>query len=167
VPCPGGSCCPSGPIMKSKLRISSWLRGVPTLNVGLEVGDCASPATGAARMITDASRLREHRIVHTPIAGHPPGLHGIEMNGAGGFLRLRLGDTPVLVQLRSRGLNYTPFIRAPRLDHRLLSVPRPVEIKPGMRLRKHRRLKLRFLPAPAAVGGYIDLADRAPTGPSQ
>src|SRR5258708_2574717 len=118
-------------------------------------------------MITGTSRLREHRIVHTPVAGHPPRLHGIEMNGAGGFFRLLLGDAPVFKQLRSRRLNFTPFIGATRLDHRLLSVPSPVEIKPGMRLGKHRRLKLRFLPAPAAVGGYIDLADRAPTGPSQ
>src|ERR1700674_66449 len=89
------------------------------------------------------------------------------MRGAGGFLRILAGDAPVLIQLRSRRLNFTLVIRATRLDHRLCSVPSPVESKPGMRLRKHRRLKLRFLPTAAAVGGYIDLADRAPTGPSQ
>src|SRR5450631_1952375 len=111
-------------------------------------------------MITDASRLREHRIVQTPVAGHPPGLHAIEMNGSGRFIRL--GDAPVFIQLRSRRLNYPIFIRATRLDHRLLSVPSPVEIEPGMRLGKHRRLKLRFLPTLAAVGGYIHLADLAP-----
>src|ERR1700680_1915915 len=117
--------------------------------------------------ITGTSRLREHRIVHTPIAGHPPGLHGIVMRGAGGLFRLLAGDAPVFIQLRHRRLNFTLVVRATRLDHRLFSVPSPVKSKPGMRLRKHRRVKLRFLPTPAAVGGYFDLADRAPTGPSQ
>src|ERR1700730_1852016 len=116
-------------------------------------------------MITEASRLREHRIVQTPISRHSPGLHAIEMNGAGGLVRL--GDAPVFIQLRPRRLNDTFFILATRLDHRLLSVPSPVEIKPGVRLGKHRRLKLRFLPALAAVGGYIDLGDLAATGPGQ
>src|SRR5271169_1479618 len=84
-----------------------------------------------------------------------------------GFFRLLVSDAPVLVQLRYRRLNFTLVIRATRYDHRLFSVPSPVKRKPGMRLRKHRCLKLRFLPSFAAVGGYIDLADRAPTGPSQ
>src|SRR6267142_4203380 len=163
VPRPSGSCCPCGPIMKSKLLISSWLRGVPTLCLG----DCASPAAGAARIISGTSRLREHRIVHAPIAGHPPGLDGIEMNGADGFFRFLVSDAPVLIQLRARRLNVTSFIRATRHEHRLFSVPSPVKRKPGMRLRVHGRLKLGFLPTLAAVGGHFDLADRAPTGPRQ
>src|SRR6195256_3800936 len=113
------------------------------------------------------SKLREHRIVHTPIAGHLPGLHGVEMSGADGFFRLLAGDAPVFIQRRYRWLNVTLVIRATRLDHRLFSVPDPVKIKSRMRLGKHRRLKLRFLPTPPAVGGHIDLADRARSGPSQ
>src|SRR6266853_5119104 len=89
------------------------------------------------------------------------------MTGAGGFLRILAGDAPVFIQLRSRRLNFTLVIRTTRHEHRLFSIPSPVKSKPGMRLRKHRPLKLRFLPSPAAIGGYIDLADRAPTGPSQ
>ena len=111
--------------------------------------------------------LSEHRVVYAPVAGYPPGLHGIEMNGAVGLFGFLVGDAPVLVELCSRRLNFTPFIRGARHDHRLVSVPCPVKRKPGMRLRMHRRLKLRFLPALTAVGGYIDLADLAPAGPSQ
>src|ERR1700686_1326909 len=150
--------------MKSKPLISCWLSGVPALKRGC---DCASATAGAARIITGTSSLREHRIGDAPIAGHFPGLHGIEMRGADGLFRLLAGDAPVFIQLRYRRLNFTMVIRATRLDHRLLSVPSPVKGKPSMRLRKPRRLKLRFLPAPAVVGGNIDLADRAPTGPSQ
>src|SRR3984893_10679872 len=87
------------------------------------------------------------------------------MNGAGRLIHV--GDAPVFKQLRSRRLNFTLVIGATRLNHRLFSVPSPVESKPGMRLRKHRRVKLRFLPGPAAIGGYFDLGDRAPTGPGQ
>ena len=61
----------------------------------------------AARHITDVSRLREHRIVYAPIAGHPPGLHGIGMNGALGFFRLFFADAPVFKHLRARRLNFT------------------------------------------------------------
>src|SRR5438105_2928112 len=147
--------------MKSKLLISPWLSGVPTL----KRGDCACPAAGAARIIADASRLSEHRIVYAPIAGHLPGLDGGEMSGAGGLFRV--GDAPDLIQLRHRRLNVARVIGAPRHDHRFFSVPGPVESKPGMRLRMHRRLKLRFLPDLAAVGGYFDLRDRARTGPGQ
>src|ERR1700680_4886105 len=150
--------------MKSKLLISSWLSGVPRLNRGC---DCASATAGAARIITGTSSLREHRIGDAPIAGHFPGLHGIEMRGADGFFRLLAADAPVFIQLRYRRLDFTLVIRATRLDHRLFSVPSPVEVKPGMRLRKHRRLKLRVPPAPAAVSRHIDLADLAPPGPSQ
>src|SRR2546430_11962638 len=73
------------------------------------------------------------------------------------FYPLPLHDAlPISVfrQLRQRRLNLTRFVCAARLDHRLLSVPRPVERKPGMRLRKHRRMTLRFLPTPAAVRRY-------------
>src|SRR5258708_39721626 len=125
-------------------------------------------ATAAiARIITATSTLCKHRIVYAPIAGHPPGLHGIEMNGAGGFWRFLAVDAPVIIQLRSRRLNFTPFIRATRQEHRLFPVPSPVKSEPGMCLRMHRRLERRFLPARPAVGGYIDLTDLAPTGPSQ
>src|SRR5262245_4259373 len=163
VPRPGGSCCPCGPIMKSKLLISSWLRGVPTLYLG----DCASPAAGAARIISGRSKLSEHRIVHAPIAGHPPGLDGIEMNGADGLIRVFVRDAPMLIQLRTRRLNVTRLIRGTRHEHRLLSVPSPVKRKPGMRLGMHRRLELRFLPTLAAVGGDFDFGDRATAGPGQ
>ena len=55
-------------------------------------------ATAAiARIITGTSTLCEHRIVYAPIAGHEPGLDGIEMSGAAGFFQL--GDAPVLIQL--------------------------------------------------------------------
>src|SRR4029077_7931070 len=151
VPRPGGSSFPSGPTMKSKILISSWVRGVPRL-----VRDCASPATGAARIITGTSKLREHLrkhgIVYAPIAIHPPGLNGIDVNGAAGFLLSHVGDAPVFIQLRQCRLNFTAFIRAARLEHRLFSVPSPVQSKPGMRLRKHRCLKLCVLPTAAAVG---------------
>ena len=63
--------------------------------------------------------------------------------------------------------HFTRVVRATRLDHRLLSVPRPVERKPGMRPRKHRGMTLRFLPTPAAVGGHFHLVDHARTGPGQ
>src|SRR5215831_19231908 len=150
--------------MKSKLLISCWLSGVPTLK---RDGDCASASAGAARNMTGTSSLREHRIGYAPIAGHFPGLHGVVMLAPDWFFRLLVSDAPVLVQLRNRGLNVTLVIRATRHDHRLFSVPSPVKGKPGMRLREHRRLKLRFLPCLATVGGYIDLADRAPAGPGQ
>src|SRR5258708_35629265 len=117
--------------MKSKPLISSWLRGLPTL----KVGDCASPAAGAAKITAGTSKLRsEHRIVYAPIASHAPGLHGIEMNGAVGFLRFLAGDAPVTIPLRARRLNFTPFIRAARHEHRLLSFPAPVKLEPRMHL---------------------------------
>ena len=50
-----------------------------------------------ARIITGTSTLCEHRIMYAPIAGHEPGLDGIEMSGAAGFFQL--GDAPVLIQL--------------------------------------------------------------------
>src|ERR1700736_5661623 len=87
--------------------------------------DCVSPT---AKTIAEARGSREHRVAHAPIACHLPGLHGIEMRGADGFRRLLAGDAPVLVQLRHRRLNFTLVVRAARLDHRLLSVPGPVEI---------------------------------------
>src|ERR1700719_5000731 len=130
--------------MKSKPLLSCWLSGVPRLKRGC---DCASATAGGARIITGTSSLREHRIGDTPIAGHFPGLHGIEMRGADGFFRLLAADAPVFIQLRYRRLNFTLVIRATRLDHRLLSVPSPVEGEPRMRLREHRRVELRFLPA--------------------
>src|SRR6266436_1591919 len=125
-------------------------------------------ATAAiARIITGTSTLTlcEHRIVYAPVAGHEPGLDGIEMSGAAGLFQL--GDAPVFIQLRLRRLNVTLVIRATGHEHRLFSVPTPVKGKPGVRLRMHRGLKLRFLPALAAVGGDFDLTDRASTGPSQ
>src|SRR5262249_31890904 len=89
------------------------------------------------------------------------------MNWAACFLRSAVRNAPVFVKLRQRRLNLTSFIGTARLEHRLFSVPNPAESKPGMRLRKHRCLKLCFLPAPAAVGGYVHPADHAPTGPGQ
>src|SRR2546430_10360718 len=116
--------------MKSKRRISSWVTGVPTLNLG----DCASPTAGAARIISGTRNLREHRIVDTPIAGHPPGLDGVGMNGAGGFLRVLIAKAPGLVQIKARELKVTQFIRGTRHQHGLFSVPIPVIGKPGMGL---------------------------------
>src|SRR6516165_1760975 len=149
--------------MKSKLLISSWLSGVPTLYLG----DCASPAVGAARSISVASSLAEHRIVYAPIARHPPGLHAIGVNGALGFLRLLFGEAPVLEQLGARGLNLAELVGATRHQHRLLSVPSPVEREPGMGARNHWPLQLGFLPGLAAVGGHVDLLDHAAAGPDQ
>src|SRR5579864_7091052 len=77
---------------------------------------------------------REHRIVQGAIARHPPGLDGIEMRGADGFLPFPGRDAPVLVQLRPARLNVTRVIRGTRHDHRLFAVPCPVERKPGMGL---------------------------------
>src|SRR4029077_15647783 len=148
--------------MKSKPLISCWLSGVPTLK---RDGDCASATAGAARNITGTSSLREHRIGYAPVAGHFPGLHGIVMLATDDFFRVR--DAPVLVQLCYRRLHFTLVIGATRQDHRLFTVPSPVEVKPRMRLRQHWRLKLRFFPGSATVGGYIDLPDCAPAGPGQ
>src|SRR5262245_12869410 len=103
--------------------------------------------------------------MYAPIAGHEPRLDGIEMRGAAGLFQL--GDAPEFIQLLLRRLDVTLVIRATRHEHRLFSVPSPVERKPGVRLRMHRRLNLRLLPAPAAVGGDFHLADRAAAGPSQ
>src|SRR5215471_12193751 len=164
VPRPAGSACPCGPIMRSKLWISSWLSGVPTLNLGV----CASPAAGEARIINGTSSLSEHRIVYAPIASHPPGLHHVGVNGTTDrFFHVLFAGAPVLVQLLARGLNFTQFVGGTRQDHRLFSVPRPVERKPGMGPWNHRPVKLRFLPGLAAVSGHIDLLDDAPTGPGQ
>src|SRR5262245_66689380 len=114
--------------MKSKLLISSWLRGVPTLYLG----DCASPAAGAARIISGTSRLSEHRIVYAPIAGHEPGLDGVEVNGAEGLFRILVSDAPGFVQLRSRRLNVSRFIRGTRHEQPLYSVPIPVKREPAL-----------------------------------
>src|SRR5262249_5944827 len=130
VPCPGGSSFPSGPIMKSKPLISSWLRGVPTLYLG----DCASPAAGTARIITDARRLsNEHCIVYLPITSHFPGLLTIRMNGALRFFQFLIAEAPVFKQLRACRLNFTQLIRATRLEHRLFAAPSPVKGEPRMR----------------------------------
>ncbi len=43
------------------------------------------------------SKLRKHRVMYAPIAGHEPGLDGIEMSGAAGFFQPC--DAPVLIQL--------------------------------------------------------------------
>src|SRR5260370_7878025 len=88
------------------------------------------------------------------------------MDGAGGFWRFLAVDAPVIIQLRSRRLNFTPVIRATRQEHRLFPVPSPVKSEPGMCLRMHRRLERRFLPARPAVAVYIDLPDLPPTAPN-
>src|SRR3989304_3352050 len=130
--------------------------------------DCPSAATGTARISAGKRNLSEQDIGNAPIASDFPGLNGIEMNSAGtwGLLPILYVHAKVLTQLRQRRLHFARFVRATRLDHRLLSVPRPVERKPGMRPRKHRSMKLRLLPTPSAVGGHVDPADRARTGPS-
>src|SRR5215813_1722550 len=89
------------------------------------------------------------------------------MNRTGGLVRFLSGNAPVSVQLLPRWLNITLVIRATRHKHRFLAIPRPVKRKPRVRLRMHRGLKLRFLPALAAVGGHVDLADCSPSGPGQ
>src|SRR5262245_20487839 len=149
--------------------MSAWLKGVPTFGK-TRCGDCASAAaTGMAAIIAGRKNLSEQDIGNAPIASDLPWLNRVEMNGAGRwiFFPIRWVHAPVLGQLRQRRLRLTRVVRATRLDHRLLSVPGPVKRKPGMRLRKHRRMTLRFPPTPAAVRGYFYFGDHACAGPRQ
>src|SRR5436309_10838761 len=142
----------------SKPRISSWLNGAPSL----KLGDCASIVAAAANIITGTRTLREHRIVYTPISRHPPRLNRIDMNSAAFHLRMAfLGDSPIFIQLSEGRLNFSLIVSTARLDHRLLSIPIPVEIEAGMRLGKNRGLQLRIFPAAAAVSRYLHSAHSA------
>src|SRR5215470_17098593 len=87
------------------------------------------------------------------------------MRGAAGFCQV--GDAPVFIQLPLRRLNVTRFIRGTRHDYGLLSIPLPVKIESGMRLRVHGPVNPRFPPALAAVGRYLNLGDLARAGPSE
>src|SRR5262249_39932568 len=118
---------------------------------------------------TGRRNLSEQDIGDAPIASDSPGLNGIEMNGAGtwSFFPIRCVHAPVFRQLHQRRLNLTRVVRATRLHDRLLSVPSPVERKPGMPPRKPGRMPLRFLPTPAAARGDFDLGDRARARPRQ
>src|ERR1700740_2518538 len=99
-----------------------------------------------ATIIAGRRNLSEERIGDAPIASDFPRLNRVEMNGTRKWILfpIRWLHAPVLRQFRQRWLNLTRLVRATRLDHRFLSVPGPVERKPGMRLRKHGRMTLRF-----------------------
>src|SRR5712691_6141595 len=128
---------------------------------------CASPGTQAATISSATNSLcSEHRIVNTPVAGHPPALNSVEMEGVVCmFPRILAGDAPMLTQLFYRRLNIPPFIGRTGCDHSLAAVPGPGEGKPGMRLSMYRPLNLRVLPGLTAVGSYLDSADKARTRP--
>src|SRR5437667_8213907 len=90
------------------------------------------------------------------------------MEGSVGRLQtVFFGAAPVSIQLRERRLNFALIVGATGLQHRLFSVPCPVEIEPGMRHRKHRILDSSFLPGFAAIDGYVYLMDLAPTRPRE
>src|SRR6186997_865326 len=90
------------------------------------------------------------------------------MEGLVGWLQtVFFGAAPVSIHLRERRLHFALIVGATGLDDHLFSVPCPVEIETGMRLRKHRILDFGFLPALAAIDGYFYLADRAPARPRQ
>ena len=78
------------------------------------------------------------------------------------------GVTPHIRAISAeRRLHVAAFVRAARLKHRLAAVPRPGQDEPAVRLSQHRLLQLRVLPAAAAVGRNLHLANRPAARPGQ
>src|ERR1700686_1333511 len=112
-------------------------------------------------MTTTTRRSLRQPIVNAPIAGHPPRLNTVVR--ALDPESLVQGLIPVFGDLSPRRLNRAQLVRAARHEHILFSVPVPVEAEPGMRHWIGWRPKLGVLPALAAVGGYLNPANSAPT----
>src|SRR4051812_27079673 len=72
-----------------------------------------------------------------------------------------------LRDLGSTRLNLTQFVDAARLEHAFLSIPLPVQTKPGVRHAMDASPNLSVLPGLAAVHGDFHLADGASTRPRQ
>src|ERR1700730_17161672 len=142
----------------SQARISSGV-GVRPTPYG---DDCASATPPCSN--TNGRSLR-NRIVNTPIARDPPRLNGIVVAWHVEFRIER--HVEELRNLRSRRLNLAQFVRAARKEFGFSSIPIPVERKFGMRHAIGRPANLGVLPAPAAVGGYLHLANGPATGPGQ
>src|SRR5262245_30912133 len=138
----------------SHARISSAVGVRPTPYRG----DCASAATPMSIM---NGRTLSMPIGHAPVARDSPGLNGVVQPGHAERFIKRL--VPVLRDLCSRRLHLTDFVRAPRLDLGLLSVPIPLVTEPGMRHARRSSLDLGVVPVLAAVGGDFHLLDRAAT----
>src|SRR5262249_46417282 len=143
----------------SQARISSGV-GVRPTPYG---GDCAS-ATPPASKTTE--RTLSNRIVNASIARDPPRLNGIVV--AWHVERvIVLRHVEELGDLRSRRLNLTDFVCAPRKDLGFGAVPIPVVGEFGVRHAIGRSPNLGGFPVLASVSGYFHLANGAPTGPSQ
>src|SRR5688572_27070673 len=100
-----------------------------------------------------------------PIAGDLPRLDAVvETRHAERRIE---GPVPVLRNLRARRLHLADFVRAARQQLGLLSVPIPHQAKARVRHALRRSLDLGFVPAFAAVGGYLHQLDRAATGPGE
>src|SRR4030095_9942037 len=143
----------------SHARISSALGVRPTPYVG----DCC--ANAETPMSNTNGRTLSIPIVHAPITSDPPRLNAVVQTrhaecGIEGLV-------PVLGDLCSRRLYLTDFVRATRLELGLLSVPIPHIAEPRMFHSIRSPFDLGIVPALAAVGGHLDLLDRAATGPGQ
>src|SRR5262249_48008697 len=97
---------------------------------------CAKATAGTASRIAGKRTLSEHCIGDAPVASDLPGLNGIHVNGARTFLcgPILFLHAPMVGQFGQRRLNVTPFLRCTGHAPRLLPIPRPVKIEPGMRL---------------------------------
>src|SRR5688500_18611856 len=151
VPRPCGSSSPVGPMEISHARISSAVGVRPTPYVG-------DWARTEAPMSNATARTLSKPIGHAPIAGDPPWLNAVVQTR---HAERRIeGLVPVLRDLCARRLNLTDFVRAARLELRLLSVPIPHVAKPRVRHALRSPLDLGGGPALAAVRGHLHLLDR-------
>jgi hypothetical protein len=143
VPLPGGSSVPSAETAGTVALICSSLAAVPSRYVG----PCANAAVEAHSPIAAASSLEE-RILNAAVTVHLPRLNAIEV------IRLQevLGRHAQILRRFGNGrLDLAAFIRAPRLQHRLVAIPLPGTSKSRVREAEYRLLKLRLLVRPATV----------------
>src|SRR5918993_1996885 len=101
---------------------------------------------------TNASTLSK-AIGDAPIAGDLPRLNAVVETGHAE--RRVEGPVPILCDLRPRRLHLTDFVRAARQQLGLLSVPIPHQAKSRVRHALRGSLDLGFVPAFAAIGGYL------------
>src|SRR5512135_715302 len=115
-------------------------------------------------MVTSGRRLGES-IVNAPIAGHLPRLNRI-VGSRDAEIGIQ-GLVEVFGGFRPGWLKRAQFVGTARQELAFSPIPLPVQAKPRMRHWICRGPKFGVLPALAAVGGYLHLANRAGAGPGQ
>src|SRR5205085_7750789 len=155
LPPPGGKPVPSGPTLMSHPAISAAVAGRPRFGVSTRAG-AAQPATTSTSAAHARSRVD---MLHLAAGGDAPGLDRVAVKDRVGAV---LGDESLAF-----GLHVARVIDRPRLEHGRGAVPAPWQAKARERARPHGLSQHRRHPRASTVGGHLDAANRALTGPRE